>query len=53
MSAGRRGALGVVNSRGNLRPRGGGVEECAGGLDSLGLVSMASGSEKSKGRAAG
>ena len=53
ISAGRRGALGVANCEGDSRPGGGGVEERASGLELSGWVSMASGSEESKGWAAG
>ena len=53
MSAGRRGALGVANSRGDSRPGGGGVEEGAGGLASSDWVSMASGSDEGSCRMAG
>ena len=46
MSVGRRGALGVANSRGDSRPGEGWVEKGMGGLVSSGWVSMASGSEE-------
>ena len=51
MSAGRRRALGVVNSEGDSRPEGGGVEEHASSLESSGWVSMASELEGVKDRA--
>ena len=51
MSAGQRGALGVANFKGYSRPGEGGVEERASGFESSCWVSMASGSEESKGRA--
>ena len=43
----------MVNSKGDSRPKGGGVEEFAGCLQSSGWVSMGSGSKGSKGWAAG
>ena len=46
IKAGRRGAFGVADSRGDSRPGGGGVEEGAGGLAWSGWVSMVSGSEE-------
>ena len=53
MSAGRRGALEVENSRGDSRPGGGGVEEGAGSLAPSGWVFMASGSVEGSWRTAG
>ena len=53
ISAGWRGALGVLNSRGDSRPGGRDVEKGAGGLAWSGWVSIASGSAEGRCRVAG
>ena len=53
MSAGRRGLIGVANSRGDSRPGGGGVEEGVGRPVWSGIMSTVSGSVEGSGRVAG